>query len=56
MLNRARADMVRAPHVAVFPSLAIFLTVPAFNLLGDGLREALDPTVERPQAAPGAGE
>ncbi|MCW2481196.1 glutathione ABC transporter permease GsiD [Candidatus Symbiopectobacterium sp. NZEC135] len=43
MLNEARADMVVAPHVALFPSLAIFLTVLAFNLLGDGLRDALDP-------------
>lgn len=43
MLNEARADMVTAPHVALFPSLAIFLTVLAFNLLGDGLRDALDP-------------
>ncbi|MEZ3498037.1 glutathione ABC transporter permease GsiD [Pantoea sp. KPR_PJ] len=43
MLNEARADMVLAPHVAIFPSLAIFLTVLAFNLLGDGLRDALDP-------------
>lgn len=42
-LNEARADMVTAPHVALFPSLAIFLTVLAFNLLGDGLRDALDP-------------
>ncbi|CAJ0998338.1 Glutathione transport system permease protein GsiD [Sodalis praecaptivus] len=42
MLNEARADMVVAPHVALFPSLAIFLTVLAFNLLGDGLRDALD--------------
>lgn len=36
MLNEARADMVIAPHVAIFPSLAIFLTVLAFNLLGMG--------------------
>ena len=43
MLNEARADMVNAPHVALFPSLAIFFTVLAFNLLGDGLRDALDP-------------
>ena len=43
MLNEARADMVNAPHVALFPSLAIFLTVLAFNLLGDGLRDVLDP-------------
>jgi glutathione transport system permease protein len=47
MLNEARADMVNAPHVALFPSMAIFLTVLAFNLLGDGLRDALDPKIDR---------
>ncbi|MBO9357695.1 glutathione ABC transporter permease GsiD [Bordetella petrii] len=47
MLNEARADMVNAPHVALFPSLAIFLTVLAFNLLGDALRDALDPKIDR---------
>ncbi|WP_042259537.1 glutathione ABC transporter permease GsiD [Paraburkholderia heleia] len=47
MLNEARADMVTAPHIALFPSLAIFLTVLAFNLLGDGLRDALDPKLDR---------
>lgn len=47
MLNEARADMVLAPHVALFPALAIFVTVLAFNLLGDGLRDALDPKVDR---------
>jgi len=47
MLSQARADMVTAPHVAIFPSLAIFLTVLAFNLLGDGLRDALDPKIDR---------
>ena len=46
MLNEARADMVIAPHVAIFPSLAIFLSVLAFNLLGDGLRDALDPKLK----------
>ncbi|AID24439.1 glutathione ABC transporter permease GsiD [Salmonella bongori] len=46
MLNEARADMVIAPHVALFPAVAIFLTVLAFNLLGDGLRDALDPKVK----------
>lgn len=46
MLNEARADMVIAPHVALFPSMAIFLTVLAFNLLGDGLRDALDPRIK----------
>jgi glutathione transport system permease protein len=47
MLNDARADMLLAPHVALFPALAIFLTVLAFNLLGDGLRDALDPKLDR---------
>ena len=47
MLNEARADMMNAPHVALFPSIAIFLTVLAFNLLGDGLRDALDPKIDQ---------
>ncbi|MDR2787976.1 MAG: glutathione ABC transporter permease GsiD [Candidatus Accumulibacter sp.] len=47
MLNAARADMVNAPHIAIFPSLAIFFTVLAFNLLGDGLRDALDPKIDQ---------
>lgn len=47
MLNAARADMVNAPHIALFPSLAIFFTVLAFNLLGDGLRDALDPKIDQ---------
>ena len=47
MLNDARAELAVAPHVALFPSLAVFLTVLAFNLLGDGLRDALDPKIER---------
>jgi glutathione transport system permease protein len=47
MLNEARSDMMTAPHIAIFPSLAIFFTVLAFNLLGDGLRDALDPKIDR---------
>ncbi len=47
MLNSARSDMMVAPHVAIFPALAIFVTVLAFNLLGDGLRDALDPKIEQ---------
>ena len=46
MLNEARADLLTAPHAAIFPVIAIFLTVLAFNLLGDGLRDALDPKVD----------
>ena len=47
MLDAARSDMMTAPHVAIFPAIAIFVTVLAFNLLGDGLRDALDPKIER---------
>jgi len=43
MLNEGKAFMRRAWWVMTFPGLAIFITVLAFNLLGDGLREALDP-------------
>ena len=47
MLDQARSDMLTAPHEAIFPALAIFFTVLAFNLLGDGLRDALDPKLKR---------
>jgi glutathione transport system permease protein len=47
MLAEARSELAVAPHVAAFPSVAVFLTVLAFNLLGDGLRDALDPKAER---------
>ncbi len=43
MLSNARAYMITAPHVATVPGLAIMFVVLGFNLLGDGLRDALDP-------------
>jgi peptide/nickel transport system permease protein len=43
MLNSAQRFLSTAPWMAVFPGLAIFVTVLSFNLLGDGLRDALDP-------------
>lgn len=43
MLNTAQRFLIQAPWMALFPGLAIFLTVLACNLLGDGLRDALDP-------------
>ncbi len=43
MLNNGRAFMRIAPHLTTFPGLAIMITVLAFNFLGDGLRDALDP-------------
>jgi peptide/nickel transport system permease protein len=43
MLNEGRLNLELAPHLAVFPGLAIMLAVLGFNLLGDGLRDVLDP-------------
>lgn len=43
MLNSAQRFLTNAPWMAVWPGLAIFLTVLSFNLIGDGLRDALDP-------------
>ena len=43
MLNSAQRFLTQAPWMAVWPGIAIFLTVLSFNLLGDGLRDALDP-------------
>jgi peptide/nickel transport system permease protein len=43
MLNAAQRFLVNAPWMAVWPGLAIFLAVLSFNLVGDGLRDALDP-------------
>jgi peptide/nickel transport system permease protein len=43
MLNSAQRFLSQAPWLAVFPGLAIFLAVLSFNLVGDGLRDALDP-------------
>ena len=43
MLNEGRTYLETAPWISVFPGIAIMLTVLAFNLLGDGLRDILDP-------------
>lgn len=43
MLAAGRAFILRFPHIAFFPGMMIFITVLAFNFLGDGLRDALDP-------------
>lgn len=43
MLGRARGFIFQAPHTLLFPGMAITLTVLAFNLVGDGMRDALDP-------------
>ena len=46
MLNEGRAYMQAAPWLMVFPGIAIFITVVVFNMLGDGLRDILDPKNE----------
>lgn len=43
MLNAAQRFLTQAPWLAVFPGVAIFVVVLSFNLVGDGLRDALDP-------------
>lgn len=46
MLNEGRAYITAAPWLMIFPGLAIFITVVIFNLLGDSLRDVLDPRNE----------
>jgi len=47
MLSSAQAYLSQAPRLALYPGLAIFLCSLSFNLLGDGLRDALDPKTRR---------
>lgn len=47
MLFDAQTRMMVAPHLAIFPGVAIALTVLGLNLLGDGLRDVLDPRLRR---------
>ena len=47
MLNEAQKYLTLAPYLSIFPGIAIFLTVLGFNLLGDGLRDILDPKSRR---------
>ena len=46
MLSLGRNYLNTAPHMVLFPGILIFLTVLAFNLLGDGLRDTLDPKMK----------
>jgi len=43
MLNDARNHLFDAPHMVVFPSVALVITVLSFNFMGDALRDWLDP-------------
>ena len=47
MLFEAQTMIALAPHMAIFPGLAIIVTVLGLNLLGDGLRDVLDPRLRR---------
>ena len=47
MLSTAREQLFTAPWISIFPGLAIFITVLGLNLLGDGLRDILDPHITR---------
>jgi peptide/nickel transport system permease protein len=51
MLSEGKAYMLDAPWLTIFPGIAILLTVMSFNLLADGMRDALDPTRARVKAA-----
>ena len=46
-MGAERNQVFSAPHLVFFPGIAIMLTVLGFNLLGDGLRDALDPRLNR---------
>ena len=46
MLNYGRGHLLDAPHLTVFPGIAIAVLVLGFNFLGDGLRDALDPATQ----------
>ena len=48
MISAGRNFLMVAPHVATIPGLAIMVAVLGFNLLGDGLRDALDPKMKTP--------
>jgi peptide/nickel transport system permease protein len=43
MVSSGRDFLLSAPHIATLPGIAIMITVLGFNLLGDGLRDSLDP-------------
>jgi peptide/nickel transport system permease protein len=47
MLSEGKQVILNAPHVSIFPGLAIMLVVLAFNFVGDGLRDKLDPKTDR---------
>jgi peptide/nickel transport system permease protein len=49
MLNESQTMIHVAPHLVIFPGLTIAAAVLGLNLLGDGLRDVLDPRLARPR-------
>jgi peptide/nickel transport system permease protein len=47
MLNQGRAYLAASPQLMIYPGLAITLTVLGFNLIGDGIRDSIDPRLQR---------
>jgi peptide/nickel transport system permease protein len=47
MVKDAKGQLASAPHILFFPAFAIFFTVLSFVLVGDGLRDTLDPKMRR---------
>ena len=47
MLGSERNQVFTSPHLVFFPGIAIMITVLAFNLMGDGLRDAIDPRLSQ---------
>jgi peptide/nickel transport system permease protein len=46
MIAQGKGDLANAPHLLLFPSVALVMTVLAFVFIGDGLRDALDPKLK----------
>ena len=46
MLSEANDHMIKYPHLVIFPGLFIVLSALSLNLLGDGLRDAIDPRLK----------
>ncbi len=54
MISESRAYLLTAPQLMINPGIAISLVVIGFNLLGDGLRDILDPRIGGPMASRGS--
>ena len=55
MISEGQPYYLSAPHLVIYPGLAIMITVLAFNLVGDGLRDAFDPQQRQKMTTPRTG-